>query len=278
MSRRSSRRASSRGSRRSRAGGETPWGAIAKVTGGGALLAGAGVALFMVNQKAEATDPTTWCDRAGPAAVHLILLDASDPLDGVQAETARAKVVSAIRAAPENARVDIYLADRGDGSIGEPIFSKCNPGQPTALDAAISDVEKKQRDYEQGYLAAVEGTMAKVLQVEPAKTSPIIESLRSAATRSFSRLPADVPVRITLVSDMVQNSPMLRQSKGVGDFATFKKSTGWSSSLVDLHHARISIVYVTRANYRDVQNNGHINWWSQYFDEMNGTLLESEAI
>jgi hypothetical protein len=61
-----------------------------------------------VNQKAEATDPTTWCNRAGPAEVHLILLDASDPLDGVQAETARAKVVSAIRAAPENARVDIY--------------------------------------------------------------------------------------------------------------------------------------------------------------------------
>lgn len=277
MSRRS-RRTSSRGSRRSRAGGETPWGAIAKVTGGGALLAGAGVALFMVNQKAEATDPATWCNRAGPAAVHLILLDASDPLDGVQAETARAKVVSAIRAAPENARVDIYLADRSDGSIGEPIFSKCNPGQPTALDAAISDVEKKQRDYEQGYLAAVDETMAKVLQVEPAKSSPIIESLRSAATRSFSRLAADVPVRITLVSDMVQNSPMLRQSKGIGDFDAFKKSAGWSSSLVDLHHARISIVYVTRANYRDVQSNGHINWWSQYFDEMNGTLLESEAI
>jgi hypothetical protein len=61
--------------------------------------------------------------------------------------------------------------------------------------------------------------MAKVLQVEPAKTSPIIESLRSAATRSFSRLAGDVPVRITLISDMVQNSPMLKQSKGIGDFA-----------------------------------------------------------
>ena len=276
MSRRN-RRPSSRGSRR-RAGGEAPWGAIGKVAGGGALLAGLGVTFFLVNQKAEATDPVSWCNRAGPAEVHLILLDASDPLDGVQAETARAKVISAIRAAPENARVDIYLADRGNGSLGEPIFSKCNPGAPTAMDAAISDVERKQRDYEQGYLAAVEETMARVLQVEPAKTSPIIESLRSAATKSFSRLGSDVPVRITLVSDMVQNSPMLRQSKGTGDFADFKKSAGWSSSLVDLHHARIDVVYVTRANYRDVQSNAHITWWSQYFAEMNGTLMESEAI
>ena len=73
--------------------------AIAKVAGGGAFLAGLGVTFFLVNQKAEATDPATWCNRAGPAEVHLILLDASDPLDGVQAETARAKVVSAIRAA-----------------------------------------------------------------------------------------------------------------------------------------------------------------------------------
>jgi len=276
MSRRRSR-SSSRRSRRN-GGGQTPWGAIAKVAGGGAVLAGLGVVFFMVNQKAEATDPDTWCNRAGPAEVHLILLDASDPLDGVQAETARAKVVSAIRAAPENARVDIYLADRGDGSLGEPIFSKCNPGQPGAFDAAISDIEKKKRDYEQGYLAAVEETMTKVLQVEPAKTSPIIESLRSAATKSFARLPATTPVTITLISDMVQNSPMLKQSKGGTDFDAFKKSAGWSSALVDLHHARISVVYVTRANYRDVQSNAHINWWSQYFDAMNGTLLESEAI
>ena len=276
MSRRSSR-SSSRRSRRN-GGGGTPWGAIAKVAGGGATLAGLGVVFFMVNQKAEATDPGTWCNRAGPAEVHLILLDASDPLDGVQAETARAKVISAIRAAPENARVDIYLADRGDGSLGEPIFSKCNPGQPGTFDAAISDVEKTKRDYEQGYLAAVEETMTKVLQVEPAKTSPIIESLRAAATKSFARLPESTPVKITLVSDMVQNSPMLRQSKGASEFDAFKKSAGWSSALVDLHHARISIVYVTRANYRDVQSNAHINWWSQYFDAMNGTLLESEAI
>lgn len=272
-------RRSRSGSRRSRRrGASAPWGAIAKSAGGAAILAALGVTYFLVNQKAEAMDPATWCNRAGPSEVHLILLDASDPLDGVQAETARAKVIDAIRLAPEGARVDIYVADRGDGSLGEPLFTRCNPGAPGALDAAIADVVKKKRDYEQGYLAAVEETMAKVLQAEALKTSPIIESLRSAATKSFSRLGEGVPVRITLVSDMVQNSAVLRQRGATDDFAAFKKSAGWSRSLVDLHHAQIDIVYVTRANYRDIQSNRHINWWSQYFDEMNGTLTESEAI
>jgi len=274
-----SRRSRSSPRRRQRdGGGAPPWGAIAKFGGGLAILAALGTTYFVVNQKAEATDAATWCNRAGPVEVHLILLDASDPLDGVQAETAKAKVIDAIRAAPEGARVDIYLADRADGSLGEPLFSKCNPGAPGALDAAISDVAKKKRDYEQGYLAAVEATMTKVLQAEELKTSPIIESLRSAATKSFSRLPEGVPVKITLVSDMVQNSAMLKQRSATDDFAKFKKSAGWSSSLVDLHHAQIDIIYVTRANYRAIQSNGHINWWSQYFDEMNGTLTESEAI
>lgn len=276
MSRRN--RTASRGSRRQRDAGGTPWAAIAKFAGGFAILAGLGVSYFLVNQQAEAMDPATWCDRKGPAEVHLILLDASDPLDGVQAENAKAKVLEAIRSAPVNARVDIYLADRADGSLGQPIFTKCNPGEPGALDAAISDVEKRQRDYEQGYLAAVEETMTKVLQAEELKTSPIIESLRSAATKSFSRLDPKIPVRITIVSDMVQNSPMLKQRSATDSIAAFQKSPGWSSALVDLHKARIDIVYVTRAMYRGIQSNGHINWWSQYFDEMNGTLLESEAI
>lgn len=276
MSRRS--RTASRGSRRRRGESQPPWGAIAKFAGGFATLAALGGAYFVVNQQAEAMDPTTWCDRGGPAEVHLILLDASDPLDGVQAENAKAKVLDAIRAAPLNARVDIYLADRADGSLGQPIFTKCNPGEPGALDAAISDVAKKQRDYEQGYLAAVEETMTKVLQAEELKTSPIIESLRSAATKSFSRLDPKVPVRITIVSDMVQNSPMLKQRSATDSITAFQKSPGWSSALVDLHKARIDIVYVTRAMYRGIQSNGHINWWSKYFDEMNGTLLESEAI
>lgn len=274
-----SRRSRSASRRRSRdGGGAPPWGAIAKFAGGLVILGALGTTYFVVNQKAEATDSTTWCNRAGPSEVHLILLDASDPLDGVQAEGAKAKVIDAIRSAPEGARVDIYVADRGDGSLGEPVFSKCNPGAPGALDAAISDVAKKKRDYEQGYLAAVEETMTKVLQAEELKTSPIIESLRSAATKSFARLDEGVPVKITLVSDMVQNSAVLKQRTADGDFAKFKKSPGWSRSLVDLHHAKIDIIYVTRANYRDIQSNAHINWWSQYFDEMNGTLTESEAI
>ncbi|MBX9694463.1 MAG: hypothetical protein K2Z81_18900, partial [Cyanobacteria bacterium] len=75
---------------------------------------------------------------------------------------------------------------------------------------------------------------------EELKTSPIIESLRSAATKSFSRLGENVPVRITLVSDMVQNSAVLKQRSASDDFAAFKKSAGWSRSLVDLHHADLA--------------------------------------
>ena len=58
MSRRS-RRSSSRGSRRSRSGGETPWGAIAKVAGGGVFLAGLGVTFFLVKRLGGTYKETT---------------------------------------------------------------------------------------------------------------------------------------------------------------------------------------------------------------------------
>jgi hypothetical protein len=271
-----SSRSSRRGRRRSV--DETPWGSILKVAGGAAALIAAGVTYFLVNQKVENTDADTWCDRAGPKEVHLVLLDASDPLDGVKTEAAKAHVLKAIKAAPPGARVDVYLADRADGSLGEPIFMKCNPGEPSGADALISNAKKKRDEYENGYLAAVENIMAAVLQAPPLKTSPIIESLRSAATKSFARLSDDVPTRITIISDMVQNSSLLKHRSATDSFETFEASPAWTSALVNLHHASIHIVYVTRANYRAIQGNGHINWWARYFEAMNGNFIDSEAI
>lgn len=265
-------------SRRHVGRGETPWPAILKVLAGTVVLMAGGITFFLVNQKAENTDLATWCDRAGPNGVHLILLDASDPLDGVKTEAAKAHVLKAIKVAPAGARVDVYLADRADGSLGEPIFTKCNPGEPTVTDAIVSDAKKRRQDYESGYLLAVESILAKTLQAKPLKTSPIIESLRSAATRSFARLDDGVPTRITIISDMVQNSVMLKHRSATDDFDAFKGSAGWTNALVDLHGADVHIVYVTRANYRDIQGNGHINWWARYFEAMNGSFLNSEAI
>ncbi len=274
MSRRRARR-NGRSQRRGRQGNAA---AIAKVALGMAVLGGLGFAYLVVTERAEAIDPVSLCDRSGPSEVHVVLLDASDPLDGVQAERAKAEVFKSARRSPKNSRIDIYVADTPDGRLAEPAFSKCNPGAPARLDALYSDVERRQEEFDTAFLEAIEETMTSVLSAEEASASPIIESIRSASTRSFSRLNDDTPVRLTIVSDMVQNTQLLRQRSPDARFDEFEQSAGWPSALVNLHGANIHVIYVARPQYRALQGIGHQSWWQNYFNAVNGRVVSMDTI
>jgi len=233
----------------------------------------------------NSTDPLTHCPPGDPAAVSMVLVDASDPLDGVQAERAKATIISEMKAMPARGRIDIYLADTADGSLKAPTYSLCNPGAPDQFTGIINDASAVRKAFEDDYLKAVDDTMSNLLQAKELPSSPIIESLRSAATKSFARLDSKVPLHITVISDMVQNSSLLKQKalpESQGDlrdeFDQFAKSASWPRALVDLHRADIEIVYVSRPKYRAFQGIGHLAWWEKYFDAMNGGRMTVDTI
>ncbi len=274
MSRRNSNRRSSRNRRKN----GTDIQALVKMALGIVILGGLFTSLFIVKGKTDAIDPVSFCQRAGPAEVHIVLLDASDTMDGVQAERVKATIFKSAKASSPGSRLDIYVADTPDGRLAEPVFSKCNPGEPDKFAAAYSDAKAQRESFETEFLYAIEETLSTLLNAKAAPTSPIIESIRSAAAKSLSRLDDDTPVHITIVSDMVQNSPLLKQHINQTDFETFKAGVEWPNALSDLHNARIHIVYLARSQYRAIQGRAHQAWWEAYFDAVHGRLTGIDSI
>lgn len=279
-SRRSSRRAGSgrgagRGSKRQ---GGASWLDFAKIALGVLVLGALGAALFVTKSKKDAIDPVTFCNREGPAAVTLVILDASDPIDGVQSERAKAAIRNAAQNSQAGTRLDIFVADTPDGRLASPVFSKCNPGAPGKYETIYANAERHRQEFEESFLAAIEDNLTILLDAKPAKSSPIIESIRSATTASLARLDDNVPIDIYIVSDMVQNSPLLRHKTGSEDFKDFQAGPTWPGALADLRGARIHLMYLARTQYRGVQGRSHTLWWETYFDAVNGRVVSIDTI
>jgi len=250
-------------------------------------MAGLGILFFITRAQSALIDPDSFCNRNGPTGVTLVLLDASDAIDEVKAERVKSAIVNIARSSERGVRLDIYVADTSDGSLAEPAFSLCNPGAPGSYEALYSNAKKSQTLFEERFLESIELTLAGLLVVEPANASPILESIRSAATASFSRLKDSTPTELVIVSDMVQNTPILRhrvsrqgteEAAFLQEFNDFQKSSSWPNALADLHDARVHLLYISRSQYRTLQGRSHQFWWEQYFNAVNARLVGIDTI
>lgn len=253
-------------------------GAALKVLVGVIVLGALGGLIFVQTERQNAKDPDTYCHRDGPSSVTIVLLDASDIIDEVQAERIKADIIGKALNSDQGTRFDVYVADTSDGKLSKPVFKMCNPGEPERFDSLYSDVKARREAFEGFFINQMESLLSDLLTVEEAPSSPIIESIRSAATASLSRLNDSTPIRLIIVSDMVQNSSLVRHRSSSADFSEFKKSSAWPRALVDLRGARIEVLYVVRSQYSGIQNRGHQLWWEDYFSAVNGHISAFDTI
>lgn len=240
-----------------------------------AVLAIAGSILFFnLRSESEAIDRLTHCHDTMLPSVIMVLIDSSDPLDNVQKERSIARVLRDIDGQAEFSRIDIYSARPDGDELISPIFSQCKPPLPGS--ALISDVKAAER-FETNFEAGLESAFNKAVGLRGSSTSPLIESLREATTRSFSRTPETTRRRIIIISDMLQNSETVSHYKGLESFERFQSSASWPKAIIDLGNAEVSILYITRSETRNVQGIEHQEWWRNYFKAVNGYLKDVES-
>ncbi|MEC7291615.1 MAG: hypothetical protein VXW22_16155, partial [Pseudomonadota bacterium] len=241
------------------------------------LVAGGSLTFFIADQRSN-IEPDTFCDRRGPSGVEMILIDASDSLDEVQIERAKSIVASKLQQLSAGTRVDIFVATHADGSLPAPVFSKCNPGKPGRYAGVYRDAESLREDYEQEYMMAIEREIGSLLGQPALENSPILESIRSAATRSFGRVESDVPKSMIIISDMLQNSDLDSHYRDDISISSFLNSERWPQAMSDLHQSDVEILYVLRPQYRDFQGAFHLNWWDQYLRSIGAKSISVRSI
>lgn len=265
-------------SRRSRKANSDKISGVALVALGLALLAVLAGGAFWVRQQHVTLGPDN-CPSTGPRAVHIILVDSSDPISGQQAQRIRQWSQLLKANATAGTRFDIYTFEGDTENALQPILTLCAPGRPDDADPLTQNPERLRKRYEEKFSAVLDKTVEDLLRATTRTNSPIIESLRAGAQTSFG-LHADgrIPLRVTLISDMVQHSAMTSHFKSDADFEQLSHSANWARLRPDLRGADIDILYLLRATAlrgaAPIQNRGHQDFWARLIAACGGHITE----
>jgi len=238
-----------------------------------------GTAIFVVasDRKAQiaSVDKVSFCKKDELPAVLMVMVDASDSLDPVQRERALALILKNVGLVPKYGRVDIYLMAEPGQELTQPTFSKCNPGP--AGSALTTNAKGDEEKFAVGFQGAIEDALAKALIEKKAETSPLMESIRDGATRSFARTPDATERRFIIVSDLLQFSAISNHYRSYDPVRELSRTPAWSSVITDLRGADVTIGYVTRPTDRSLQGQKHISWWEDYFQNVGGNVKSVET-
>lgn len=217
------------------------------------------------------------CPRSGPRAIHLIAIDRSDPITGQQAQRIRQTLEGIkLNTAPAT-RFDVYTFEGDSEEVLRPLLSICAPPRPEDANELIENPDRVRKRYEEGFEQVLSEAIDGLLHASTRPTSPIMESIRAAAQTSFGVYESgQVPLRATLISDMVQNSAALSHIRSIPNFDQLAQSQQWVSLRPDLRGADVDILYLFRPQAvrsgAPIQNRGHQFFWEQYVTAGGGRL------
>jgi hypothetical protein len=247
------------------------------------FIAALGGGAWYIRKQKIALDPETNCPKTGPGAVHVLIFDRSDPINGQQAQRIRQTIQQFKNSAEFGHRFDIYTFEGDEKNVLTPILTVCSPGRPENANELIENPEFVRRNYERKFSAVLASTVDFLLEETTKSNSPIIESIRAAAASSFGPLgSSSTRLRVTMISDMVQHSALYSQFRSEPNFAQLAKTPNWPSIRPNLHGADVDILYLLRPtakrNNSSIQNRAHQLFWEQLIGDSQGHLNSIEPI
>jgi hypothetical protein len=247
------------------------------------LIAGLGGAYWFLKSSRPILDSETNCPKSSLSGIHVIMFDRSDPISEQQAQRIRQAIEKFKNEAPFGMRFDLYTFQGDTQHALQPKLRICALGKPSEANAWIENPELVRRRYETRFTAVLDQTVAELLRGSQEKNSPIIESLRAAAISSFGSMEAgQIPLRLTMISDMVQNTPLSNQFQTEPNFQQLSRTVAWPTLQPQLKGADINILYLLRLSAlrkgMPIQNRGHQLFWEQLIAGSGGRLLSIDPL
>ncbi|MCP9629467.1 hypothetical protein NML43_20445 [Rhodopseudomonas palustris] len=228
-------------------------------------------------------DPETNCAKSGPSGIHAILIDRSDPISEQQAQRIRQTIDKLKNDATFGLRFDIYTFQGDTTHALKPKLQICALGKPSDANEWVENLELVRRRYETKFANVLDQTISDLLNASSQSNSPIIESLRGAAISSFGSIQSgQIPLRVTMISDMIQNTPQFNQFQAEADFQKLSRSVAWPTLQPQLKGAHVDILYLLRLsaqrNGKPIQNRGHQAFWEQLIASSGGRVTNIDPL
>ncbi len=239
------------------------------------LLLVVGARLTIFAPKPPDRDPETGCPEAGPAALTAILVDVTDQVGAISRADVLAHLDEYVAGSREDEMVLAFEAKPVGSEIGAPLLSVCHPGDPDQASEWTENPRLIRRRLEERFERPLEDLFADLLGREAAPTSPLMESVQSVAVSVLGRHEyADLPRRLILVSDLMQNTRNLSFFRQAVDYDAFAATTGAAALRTDLRGTAVEVLFVQRAVHDRLDGaRGLIDFWQRWIEDQGGALI-----
>lgn len=225
-----------------------------------------------------AIDPATLCPTAGPTSVTVVLVDRSDPLGPQQSQRVGQLLDRLVAETPVGGRLALYLAEADEFRSLPPVIALCNPG--AEANPLYQNPKKMRARYEEQFAGRLAAVRAALLTPARRQSSPIMESIKAVCIDASGAAPPDVPLRLVVVSDFLQHSPITSHYRE-RNFERFLEAPGLAGVLVDCKGAEVEMLYLLRLGKNGtpaLQSRAHQRFWDLYFQKMNARPKSLEAV
>ncbi len=262
--------------RRSRTSSDKLKGIILGLIGVG-LFAALGGVWYFLSSAHVAIDSQTNCPKAGPAGIQVVLIDKSDPITPQQSQRVRQYIEELANSAKPGTRFDLYVADGDSKNVLKPTASVCSSGRGNQANPLYQNPTMVQRQFEERFLSVLRKAVDQLLTASTTDTSPILESIRAAAITSFGPATPDIPLDLTIVSDLVQHSALNSHFRGETNFDDLARKPAWRGLQASLKGAKVFCLYLLRpeaqVNRQPIQNRGHQLFWEKAIRASGGEIV-----
>lgn len=219
-------------------------------------------------------DTETGCPEAGPAALTAILIDVTDQIGAISRADVLAHLDEYVADSREDEMVLAYEAKSVGNEIGDPLLSVCHPGDPDEASEWTENPRLIRRRLEERFERPLEQLFAELLGRDAAPTSPLMESVQSVAVSVLGRHEyEDLPKRLILVSDLMQNTRNLSFFRQAVDYDAFAATNGVGALRTDLRGTAVEVLFVQRTAHQRLEDTrGLVDFWQQWIEDQGGTL------
>ena len=221
--------------------------------------------------KGESYDPETLCPNEISAHT-IIVLDKTDSLSISQQRF----ILNYINKEKNNLRTfekfSIFTLTENTYLNPEPIFSKCNPGTGKNANQLYQNPRKIQMRFYKFFSKPLKENMDNMLADNSESKSPIFEMIRELSLRDD--FDDDVQKRtLIIISDLMHHNSKYSHYKNRDTYGYFSKKSYAHEVTTSLNSVNIKIVYLLRNKLKNIQGEGHLLFWENYFEDMGAEVV-----
>lgn len=213
-------------------------------------------------------DAQTLCPETGPVSVDIVLVDQTDTLNARQRAYVLNRLLELKDDVPKGGALQFFAikADRSD--VLKPVFTICNPGRGGEANPLVESQRRVETEWKERFEQPTLAVLSEVISPSEADISPIMEAIQSVAISTLNRKSVQgTPRTLTVVSDLLHNTPEFSQYQSQQTFSGFMNTRYFARVRTNLANTKVQILYVPRESASGIQGKRHALFWTEYFVE-----------